>query len=84
MQVSEDRVKYVVRENCQSASKIDPLSARNIDPPHARKVAGPRRRSFQIAQTARACGFPGSSPCFEPPAFIAGLDDFAVMSEPVE
>ena len=46
---------------CQPACNRDPLSASKRDPSGA-WVAGPRRRSFQMAQTARAGGLPGLRP----------------------
>jgi len=52
--------------------------------PSALWVAGPGRRSFHVAQTARAGGGPGSGAGLEAPALVAGLDDVAVVGEPVE
>src|SRR5215207_7195841 len=57
---------------CQSALKIDPGSALNFDP------------ARDDGSGAMVMQLDGSGPVFEAPALIAGLDDVAVMGQPVQ
>ena len=69
---------------CQSAPNFDPLTACNLDP-LAAKVSRLRDRSCgALAEQQRERSRAASGAVLVAPAVVAGLDDVAVMGEPVE
>ena len=69
---------------CQSAFKVDPPSASNFAPPFALSRPGAAKSSCNAAAAGlRGCDLTLAA-VFEAPAFVTGLNDFAMMCEPVE
>ena len=72
------------RKGCQSASKVDPVSASNFDP---RKLMSEQLSTGRVAHAThtRPVGNCGDSvTVLEPPGFVAGLDDVAVMGDAIQ
>ena len=79
------------RAGCQSASNFDPRSASKIDPRFVTGTDGSARpggagRGCAAGASVGRLGavVSSSSAVLEAPAFVAGLDDVAVMGEAIE
>jgi transposase len=84
--LNKDR-QFNRRFACQSALNIDPVSASKTDPPFSRERE--RVEAMRVSLCLSSASTEGtlgglSGSVLEAPALVAGLDDVAVMGEPVE